>query len=71
MTSKIKRASTIKLTIIASFFWIVIVLQIKIDSKKGKLFFRTLRALLGVLSVFAALGATAVLIYKIHRKITG
>ena len=70
MTSKIKRASTFNITLITSFFWIVIVLQIKIDSRKGKLFFKSLRALLGILSVFAALGATSMLIFKIHKRLT-
>jgi hypothetical protein len=70
MTSKIRRTSTLKLSFFASFFWVVIVLQVKIDSRKGKLLFRSLRALLGIFSVFAALGATCMLGFKIHKTLT-
>lgn len=70
MSSKLKRTSTLKLTVVATVLWVCIVLQIKIDSRKGKLLFRTLRALIGVFSVFAALGATCMLGWKIHRKLT-
>lgn len=70
MTSRLKRTSMVKLTVVASFFWVVIVLQVKIDSRKGKLLLRTLRALMGVVSVFAAVGATCMLGWKIHRKLT-
>jgi hypothetical protein len=71
MTNKIQRTSTVKITLIASFFWIVIYLQIKVDSKKGKLFFKSLHVLSCVLSVLAGLGASAILIYKIHKAALG
>lgn len=70
MTNKIKRASTIKITLIASFFWIVIYLQIKVDSRKGKLFFKSLHVLSCVLSVLAGLGTTAMLGFKVHKAMT-
>ena len=70
MTNRIKRTSTVKITLIASFFWIVIFLQIKIDSKKGRLFFKSLQVLSCVLSVLAGIGATSMLIFKIHKSFT-
>lgn len=69
MTSQLKRTSMIKLTIVACVLWVGIIVQIKVDSRKGKLLFRTLRALTGVLSVFAALGVTCMLGFKVHQKI--
>lgn len=70
MTSRIKRASTLKITMIASFFWIAIVLQFKIDSKNRRLLFKSFRLLLGILSVFVALGATSMIVFKIHKSLT-
>jgi len=70
MTSKIKKTSTLNITLITSFFWTAIVLQIKIDSKKGRLFFKSLQVLMGILSIFAALGATSMLVFKIHKNLT-
>jgi hypothetical protein len=70
MTSKIRKASTLKITIFASICWVAIILQIKIDSRRGRLFFKCLRALLGILSIFAAIGTTSMLAYKIHKSVT-
>ena len=70
MTSRLKRTSMVKLTIVTCVLWVGIVLQVKTDSRKGKLLFRTLRALMGVMSVFAALGVTCMLGWKVHRRLT-
>lgn len=70
MTSKLKRTSMAKLAIVTCVLWVGIVLQVKADSKKGKLLFRTLRALVGVLSVFAAIGVTCMLGWKVHHRLT-
>ena len=70
MTSKIRKASTLKIAIFVSVCWVAIILQIKIDSRRGKLFFKCLRALLGVISIFAAFGSSAMLGYKVYKSIT-
>jgi hypothetical protein len=71
LTSKIRKASTLKISIIVAVCWISIILQIKIDSKKGKLLFKSLRAFLGILSILATFGASSMLIYKTYESVTG
>ena len=70
ITSKLKLTSILKLAAITSVLWVGIVLQVKTDSKRGKSLFKTLKILIGVLTVFAALGGTTMLTWKVHKRIT-
>ncbi len=66
MTSRIRKASMISVAASAALFWLLIYVQIKVDKKKGKLIFKTLKTLFGTLLVFAAAGSTSMLGYKIY-----
>lgn len=66
MTSKIRKASMISVAASAALFWLLIYVQIKVDKKKGKLIFKTLKTLFGTLLVFAAAGSTSMLAYKVY-----
>ena len=70
MTNRVEQASTVRIMVVASFFWIAIFWQIKRDSKKGKLFFKFLHVFSCVVSVLAGLGATTMLALKVHKAMT-
>jgi hypothetical protein len=70
MTSKIRRASMVSVASAAAVFWVIVYLQIKMDKKKGKIIFKTLKALFGTLLVLSATGTTGILGYKLYKRIT-
>lgn len=71
MTNKVKRASILQLASSAAFCWLMIYVQIKTDSKKGKLIIKTLKTLLGTFLVFAAIGTTSLLGFKVYKTLNG
>ena len=70
MTSKIRRASMVSVASAAALFWLMVYFQIKMDKKKGKIIFKTLKALVGTVLVFLAAGTTSILGYKVYKRIT-
>lgn len=65
VSNKVKKVNKLQVTLLVLFFWILLILQIKLSTKTRKFLFKTLYAASGVLSIFGALGTTGMLCYKI------
>ena len=67
MTSKIRRASMVSVASAAVLFWLIVYFQIKMDKNKGKIIFKTLKALVGTVLVLSATGTSQYLGIRFTR----
>lgn len=58
---KIKSAHIVRIAIL---FWLAVLIQVRLSPQARKMIFKTIYAIVGLLSVLGALGTTGLLIYK-------
>lgn len=64
VSEQVQRISVMKVAKLVILFWLLIILQVKLNAKARKVVFKTLFIIAGIISVFGALGTTGILVYN-------